>query len=78
MTKRVRIDDADGIEGNPLNDDRDNENIWGVPAMARYIGRTPRQVYHLIAKGRLPVKKLGRRTIVARKRELDAALSAKE
>jgi len=49
--------------------------IWGVPAIARYINRTDRTTYYLIAKGFIPIKKLGPRTIVARTSELDRAFS---
>ncbi|MCC6890510.1 MAG: DNA-binding protein [Hyphomicrobiales bacterium] len=44
--------------------------LWGIPAIAKFIGRTPRQVSFLIQKGDLPAKKLGPRTICARKSEL--------
>jgi hypothetical protein len=49
--------------------------LWGVAAIAAEIGRTPRQVYHLIEAGRLPVKKLGNKTIVASRAELRAFLT---
>ena len=52
-----------------------NDVLWGVAAIAEYIKREPRQVYYLIAKGAIPAKKLGARTIVARKGELDRALA---
>jgi hypothetical protein len=49
--------------------------LWGVAAIAAYIKRERRQTYHLIRLDRIPATKLGARTIVARKSELDAALS---
>jgi hypothetical protein len=34
--------------------------IWGVPAIAKAIGRTERAVYHLLEKGQLPgIQKIG-------------------
>jgi hypothetical protein len=52
-----------------------NDFIWGVSAIADYIKRPPRAVYHLIAIGAIPIKKLGARTIVARASEIDKAIS---
>jgi hypothetical protein len=52
-----------------------NDFIWGVSAIADYIKRPPRAVYHLIAIGAIPIKKLGARTIVARTSEIDKAIS---
>lgn len=48
--------------------------LWGVEAIAAYIKRKRSATYYLIAKGFIPAKKLGRRTIIARKSELDHAL----
>lgn len=33
--------------------------VWGVQAIARLIGRTERQTYHLCATGAIPVRKVG-------------------
>jgi hypothetical protein len=49
--------------------------IWGVEEIARYIKRSKRAAYYLIARGVIPVKKHGKRTISARKAQLDRALS---
>jgi hypothetical protein len=52
--------------------------IWGIGAIALHIGRTPRQTAYLIEKGKLPVKRLGARTIAARKSELSSNLSSQK
>jgi hypothetical protein len=52
--------------------------IWGVADIAAYIGRERRSVYYLIRKGVIPVKRLGARTIMARRSDLDRALSQME
>jgi len=49
--------------------------LWGVAQIAAYIGRDQRSTYYMIAKHQIPAKKLGKRTIFARRSELDAALS---
>jgi hypothetical protein len=49
--------------------------IWGVAAIAAYIGRTDRQTYYLVETGAIPAKKVGVRRIAARKSELDRALA---
>lgn len=49
--------------------------LWGVEAIASYIKRSRSATYYLIAKGAIPAKKLGARTIMARKSELDRALA---
>jgi hypothetical protein len=48
--------------------------LWGIAQIARHIKRTKRQASYLIETGALPVKKLGKRIIVARKSEIDAAV----
>lgn len=48
--------------------------IAGAAAAAAYIGLTERSVYHLVAKGALPVVKIGRR-MYFRKSALDLVFS---
>jgi hypothetical protein len=59
-----------------LNEQDNADILWGAEAIAQYVGLDLRRTYYLLAKGALPSKKLGARTIVARKSELRAALSA--
>jgi hypothetical protein len=49
--------------------------LWGVAAVADNIGRERRSVYYLISKGVIPTKKLGAKTICARRSEIDRALT---
>ncbi|MDO9411984.1 MAG: DNA-binding protein [Pseudolabrys sp.] len=58
------------------DDNLANDVLWGVEAISSYIQRSQRQTYYLIATGGIPAKKLGAKTIVARKSELDRALGA--
>ena len=49
--------------------DTDTEQIdliWGISAIARAIGRTNRQTYHLLANGELPAKRVGGRWVADR------------
>jgi hypothetical protein len=46
--------------------------LEGADAIASYIGKTTRSTYHLLAAGRLPHIRKGRK-IFARKSELEAA-----
>jgi hypothetical protein len=55
-----------------------NDILWGCAAIARYIRRSERQTYYLAATGAIPTRKLGPRTLVARKSELDRALAHEE
>jgi excisionase family DNA binding protein len=43
-----------------LQSGKDSERLMTVPAAARYLGRTPRAVRHLIATGALPSVREGR------------------
>jgi len=65
MTERVQR--APELE---LRDDL----LDGVDAIADYTGLPKRKIYYLIEIGALPAKKLGHRTIIGRKSEIDAAL----
>jgi len=48
--------------------------LWGAKAIADYIGRSPRQVYHLLETGKLPAQRLGQRWVTTKSR-LKAHLS---
>ena len=40
--------------------------VWGVGAIAKLIGRTERQTFHLVQSGQLPAKKVGNRWVAER------------
>ncbi|WP_312620461.1 MULTISPECIES: helix-turn-helix domain-containing protein [Bacteria] len=40
--------------------------LWEVEEIAKVIGRTPRQTFHMLKKGELPAKKVGGRWVVER------------
>ncbi len=50
--------------------------LWGAAAIAGHIKRSLRQTYYLIEQEKLPVKKLGPRTIVGSRAEIDASLKS--
>jgi excisionase family DNA binding protein len=52
--------------------------LWGAAAIADYLSIPRWKVYYLLSKKHLPATKLGAKTIVARKSELDASMSASE
>jgi hypothetical protein len=41
--------------------------LWGVEAIANFIGRTKRQTYHMLEKRELPARQVGRRWVASRK-----------
>ena len=52
--------------------------IWGVDGpdgIAAFLGLPERKCYYLISRGKIPVTKVGRRTIVASRTRLRAALA---
>jgi hypothetical protein len=50
----------------------DLDTLWGVQEIARFIGCPVRRAYYLIERGKLPVRKLSHRTIIASKAKLRA------
>lgn len=40
--------------------------VWEVSEIARIIGRTPRQTFHMLKNGELPAKKVGGRWVAER------------
>lgn len=40
--------------------------VWEVSAIAKLIGRTERQTFHLLSGGQLPAKKVGGRWVAER------------
>jgi hypothetical protein len=71
--KRVAIPQTSAEADEVLSQDL----LWGISAIADYTKLTNRQASYLIETKRLPARKLGGRIIVARKSEIDAALSAR-
>jgi len=46
--------------------------IWGVSNIARLIGRSDRQTYHMIQRGHLPmVKQIGERYVASRQKLIE-------
>lgn len=41
--------------------------IWGVKAIAAFIGRTPRQTFEAVSKGALPARRVNGRWVASRK-----------
>jgi len=46
------------------------DTLWGVETIARFIGCPIRRAYYLIERGKIPVRKLSHRTIIASKAKL--------
>ncbi|MBO0905570.1 hypothetical protein [Jiella sonneratiae] len=40
--------------------------LWGIAAIAAFIGRTERQTYHMLVSGHLPAKQVGERWVAKR------------
>ena len=40
--------------------------VWGAEEIAKLIGRTPQQVFHMLRTGRLPAKQVGGRWVASR------------
>ncbi|NMG39911.1 DNA-binding protein [Chelativorans sp. ZYF759] len=53
------------------------ELVWGANSIAKFIGRTDRQTFHMLNAGLLPAKKIGDRW-VASKAKLIAALTEED
>ena len=54
--------------GHTSPEQSDLDIVWGCAAIARVIGRTERQTFHLCSKGQLPVEKIGGRWVGSRRR----------
>jgi excisionase family DNA binding protein len=55
----------------------DLDLIWGVAEIAKLIGRTERQTYHMIQSGHLPaVKQVGERYVASRQKLIAFFLEA--
>src|SRR5687768_11595680 len=50
----------------PANDNEPLDLLWGCEAIARAIGRTKRQTFHMLETGQLPAHKIGERWVVSR------------
>lgn len=61
------------VPGEKPKDDPDAP-IWGAENMAPVIGRTERQVFHMLNAGLLPAKKVGGRWVSTRRKLLAAIL----
>lgn len=48
--------------------------VWEVAEIAKVVGRTERQTFHLLNTGSLPAKKVGGRWVASRRKLLEAVL----
>jgi len=48
--------------------------VWEVAEIAKVIGRTERQTFHLLTTGSLPGRKIGGRWVASRRKLLEAVL----
>jgi hypothetical protein len=55
---------AQPVKAEPLRDDL----IWGVEGIAEEIGKSQRQVFHMISIGAIPAAKVGGRIVASRSR----------
>jgi hypothetical protein len=55
---------------NPSPESLANDVLWGVRSIAEEIGRSTQQTYYLIARGKIPVARLGHRTVIASRKAL--------
>jgi hypothetical protein len=76
MPKRIRVKRRAGQR--PNQQDNSSDRLWGGSAIAGHIGRTLRATYYLIETGKIPVTKLGPKTITASKRKIDRALDKED
>jgi hypothetical protein len=42
--------------------------VWGIQAIAAFIGRTPRQAYEALSKGELPARQVNRRWVASKRK----------
>lgn len=50
--------------------------LWGAKSIAAFLGVSIDRVYYEIRMKRLPIKKLGAKTVVASRRQLQRAITA--
>jgi hypothetical protein len=46
--------------------------VWGAEAIGRVIGKTPRATFHLLERGLLPARKVGKQWVASRRKLLQA------
>jgi hypothetical protein len=56
----------------------EDDLLWGVSEIGKAIRRTDRQVYHLLARGLLPGRKIGASWVASRRKLLAALLGDDE
>jgi hypothetical protein len=66
----------DAINKSPQSELAD-DLLWGAQAIADYIGESLHRTQYLIRTGAIPVAKLGPKTLIGRKRQLDRHLTPK-
>jgi hypothetical protein len=66
------------MSSNIRNDRLGDDLIWGVKGkdgIAAFLGIPERKAYYLVSRGKIPVRKLGPKTILASRSELQAILT---
>lgn len=57
-----------------MTESNGDDIVWGASEIAKVIGRTDRQTFHLLTAGILPAKKVGDRWVASRKKLLEALI----
>jgi hypothetical protein len=58
-----------------VQDELSDDILWGVPAIARFIGKPLTKTEYLVRTGQLPVGRLGPKTIIGSKRQITRRLN---
>jgi hypothetical protein len=62
------------MESEVNDNDQNTDLLWGAEAIGKAIGRGPRAVFHLLEKGVLPAKRVGKRWVASREKLLRAVI----
>jgi hypothetical protein len=52
------------------------EIFWGAKAIGGFLGKSPRATFHLLEKGQIPSRKIGRQWVSTRRQLIEALASA--
>lgn len=55
-----------------------SEILWGAAEIGKAIGKSPRATFHLLERGLLPARKVGKQWCASRQRLLDALGAGEE
>lgn len=63
------------MDGSMNHEDQQSDIVWGAEAIGKVINQPLPSTFHLLSRGKLPAKRVGRRWVASRKKLIEFLVS---